>query len=388
MARTRRIYQTDVLYVGPTGIGNPSTGKHYQAAVYGMSAGNPTGISGANLVTELFRVQSINDNWNKTLTDVNQFDELAAIDRIPLTQPTVSLTFEYLLANFINERNIGLTVAQAGDASLQSCILTILSGSQYDNNNYFIRTVSEGADAVGVTSTTNNVKAIGNGFIDSYSSTAAVGGFPSASVTIQGLNIEVESVSSGANIPAVNPTDGTAITGWYYQLPTATQNVGGGTINAANNTLSVLRPGDITLSLGLGAGDGFYQESDLKVQNYTLSLNMNRQDLNKLGSKYAFAKVIQFPLTATLNVTADIGELQTGSLIEIVNNNTTFNPTITINKPGTTTPIVFYRLGGAKLDSQDFSSSIGPNSSVTMAFSTQIGGPSSTNGLQLSGICS
>jgi hypothetical protein len=38
-----------------------------------------------------------------------------------------------------------------------------------------------------------------------------------------------------------------------------------------------------------------------------------------------------------------------------------------------------YTLKGAKLDSQEFSSAIGDNKSVTLGFSAQIGGPNDTN---------
>jgi hypothetical protein len=48
---------------------------------------------------------------------------------------------------------------------------------------------------------------------------------------------------------------------------------------------------------------------------------------------------------------------------------------------------MIYRLEGAKLDSQEFSSSIGANKAVTLSFSTQINGPSVTDrGLFMSGL--
>ncbi len=123
----------------------------------------------------------------------------------------------------------------------------------------------------------------------------------------------------------------------------------------------------------------------MKIQNYSFTYSLARENLDKLGSKYAFAKVIQFPAQATLNVTANVGDAQTGTLVEIINNNTTFNPSITIKKPGTTDTVVYYQLRGSKLDSQNVTESIGPSKSVTMVFSSQINGPQSTNGVFCSG---
>ena len=121
--------------------------------------------------------------------------------------------------------------------------------------------------------------------------------------------------------------------------------------------------------------------------NEPLSFNLSRENLNKLGSKYAYAKTITFPVSATLSVTAVVGEMQSGSLIEIVNNNTTFNPRVSLKKPGSSTVIADFQLKGAKLDNQDVSSSIGPNKQITFNFASQLGGPQSVVvGLMMSGV--
>ncbi len=387
MPRTRQIYQGDALAVGPTGA-FPATGQHYQGgnAVFGTSAGNQASGT-TNLVAELFRVQSANYSYSHTLTDVNQFGELAAIDRIPLRQPAVPLTINWLTANLVNEKLIGFDVVK-GAAAPVSCISGILNGTT-DSKNYFVKSVTEGNDVVNfIPGTVGNVFALGNGFITNYTAQGSVGNFPTVSVSIEGLNAEFENSTSGQSIPAVNPSDGTAITGWKYQLPTGfTQNFGEVPVNSSNTSLSVLRPGDITLSMGIAQGDSLFDESDLKVQSYTLTIPIGREDLLKLGSKYAHSKVINFPVTCTLSVVAQAGDFFTGSLIEIVNNNKTFNPTVTITKPSdSTTMIAAYQLRGAKMDSQEITSSIGQNKSVTFNFSTQIGGPQSTSvGVFMSG---
>lgn len=392
MAKNRVIYQTEAVYVGPTGA-NPCTGPHYSASTYGgANVTGAGGIAGANWVEQLFRVQSANYSFNKTLKDVNQFGELGAIDRIPIDQPTVSLDLSWLTANLVNENLIGLTLSTGSQVSALSGILNLST----DSKNYFILTTSEGTDADGASSLlTTGVPniAIGNGFLSSYTAEGSVGNFPTASIRVEGLNIEFNNRSTGVRIPAVNPSDGTSITGWGFQLPLATQNADGATINTQANNYSVLRPGDVELNLGVSPstaiGAGGVLESDMKAQNYSISADLSRQNLDKLGSKYAFAKVINFPLNATMTVTANVGDSQTGSLVEMVNNNDTFNPYVRIYKPGTAKTrdniVAEWQLKGAKMDSQEFSSSIGPSKSVTMRFTTQISGPNSSNGFFISG---
>ncbi len=384
----RQIYQGDLLYAGPTGFFS-ATGKHFTSATFGVNPTGGSGFAGQNLVAELYRVQRADSNWQKSLQDVNQFGELAAIDRVSLEQPTVNLTVNYLLANLINEEIIGLTVAKNGTPEV-SCISGILAG--FDSRNFFIKTVAEGNDAIDNPATSFNVIAIGNAFLSSYSVQGAVGGFPTVDVSFEGLNMNGDAfsaASTGSFIPAVNPTDGLPVTGWVYSLPTGVtsyNNLG----LSANQGLSVLRPGDINLTLipTDNQGDGFYKPSELKVQNFTLSFNLSRENLSKLGSKFAYAKAITFPVTAQLQVSAIVGEHQTGSLYRIIEDNKDFNPSIQITKPGdASTKIAIFNLKGAKLDNQDTSSSIGANKTVSMTFSAQIGGPQdTTHGVFMSGI--
>jgi hypothetical protein len=108
--------------------------------------------------------------------------------------------------------------------------------------------------------------------------------------------------------------------------------------------------------------------------------------LKKLGSKYAFSKVITFPVAVTMSVTADCGDFSSGSLVEIINNNTSFNPKVQLKQNATNAVIAEFQVRGAKLDSQAITSSIGPNKSLTLNFSSQLTGPQSANGFFLSGV--
>ena len=229
------------------------------------------------------------------------------------------------------------------------------------------------------------------GFISSYTSQGSVGNFPTVTVAIDALNIQADQFSSalpGVPIPAVNPTDGTPITGHWYRLPSGLTSQNDATLTQ-NLGISALRPGDIVLDLDLNSqGDTFFAPGDLKIQSYNVSFNLNQEDLNQLGSKYAFAKVPTFPVSCSMQIESLVGEFATGNLINMVDDNRSFNPTITIYSPGSRTNVIAkYTLKNAKLDNQSSNLSIGQNKALSLTFTSQIGEPSQlTAGLFASGI--
>ena len=381
MARNRVIYQSEALYVGPTTIAQQHTVSN---------------------VLQLQRVQSANYSFNLERQDVNQFGELASIDRVILSAPTVSLDFSYLVANLHNESGLGFTVLDAGNDDYISCISGILNKTS-DEKNYFIKTVKEGADALSISSDsrldtfsegvgghlTQSTIGVGNGFITSYTAEGSVGNFPTATVNVEALNMVINSGASGFNVPSVNPSDGTAITDYQVVLPTMVS-------TPAGDTTSVLRPGQVTVSIvdngQTFAGTAFDEMgvlvSDAKIQSYNISFDLGRTPLEKLGSKFAFAREIDFPVTITASIEANVGELTTGNLADMISTDQNYDLFVRLKDPTNTDINVDYHIKKAKLDSEEFSSSIGDNKSVTLNFSAQVGGPSQNDiGFFMSGQC-
>jgi len=405
MPRNRIIYQSEALYCGPS----PATGFHFASGV-GSVRWNGTGDGvvkadqlgtgkATGIVQQLHRIQDINYSFTVDRTNVNQFGELAAIDRIVLAPPTVALDFSYLLNSFSNEKLLGFNVDGTG-----SSIRNLLNKTS-DERNYYIKTVPEGVDAIGEGDTAADVIAIGNGFLTNYSVEAAVGSFPTISVSVEGLNMSFETgfaTSTFFTSPAVNPINGVR-SATKYLLPVATGNAGTGDLD-----ISVLRPGDITFSIkrrdasseGVGVepagayttpGQNLDDLADRKIQSFSVALGLERTPIEKLGSRFAFSREVNFPIDVTASIEAMVTDLTTGSLSDIINNDDSYNITMTINKPNegaaVGTAAVRYILKNCKVNSQSFSSSIGANKMVTLEFGTQIGGPNQTTvGLFMSGV--
>jgi hypothetical protein len=345
MARNRIIYQSLGLFTGPTGSGT---------------------------LTQIQRVQSANHTATINRTDVNQFGQLGRIDSVQVSPPTVSLTFDALLVNAINANRLGLVT----NGSV-STIANILSGVT-DVKNYYIPLAAEGSDLIGTTGA--GAFGFGNGFLSNITYEGAVGAFPTESYTVDALNYRIYTESSG-DLPTVDQRTGLQITGsgLFFTIPTA--------VTGTTTSRTALQPGDITVSLTDTLG---FSTPDLHVQNFNLAVPIGREDINQLGTRFAFAKVITFPVTVTATFSAVAGDIARGSLADKLCADNAITLTITLKEPdcsGLGATAIRFELRGAKLDSTNFTSAIGSNATVDFNYSTQIGGPQDTNvGLFISGV--
>ena len=260
MPRNRTIYNVLSLYAS-------------QVAATGMQ-------TGFNTVRQLSRVQSFDEDFTRNFTDVNQFGNLAAIDRIEVENPDVTASFSYYLTDGLNERLLGLTVPTSGFGGFiggQTSIISGLLSKATDEKNYYLLIADEGNDAAGYALSRTGVIGLGNAYITSYTVNAAVGDIPTADVELEALNVRIygqlQNISSGNDIPAIRTLDGQNATGRFI-LPLASSITG-------TSIPSALLPGDIIFnpSGALGFVDG-----DLKVQDFTLTVDLPRTPINRLGS--------------------------------------------------------------------------------------------------------
>lgn len=361
----------------------PRTRTIYNAlALYADQVGAQLTQTGLGDVLQLSRVQTFDEDFSRNFTDINQFGGLAAVDRIEVETPTVSASFSYYLTNGFNDHAIGLAVPPIGFPS--GNIITAIGGllaKQTDEKNYYLLVADEGNDAAGYRGN-SGVIAIGNGYITSYSISAAVGDIPTADVEIEGLNVAVYQQSnfgtSGAPLPSINPLLGAKSTG-TFRLPPAV---------AGSGIPSALVPGDITFSIPTSGVLGF-EETDLKVQDFTLSFDLGRTPIQEIGNTFAISREIDFPVTATLELNAEVGDLRNGNLTDILCSENPQNFTIQMKQPGCGTDkatALSFVFRGAKLTSQSFTSALGDNASMSASYEVQLGGISDKNrGVFISG---
>ena len=422
MARNRVIYQSEALFVSRE---HNSTGQtdHLQ----------------------LQRVQSANYNFSIARQDINQYGQLSRIDTMVLEAPTVSLDTSYYITDGFNERVLGFYVQNvtgyawnstgaggtttgqiyqaaylpapasasgmaagtpaAPSGTFTSAEASFISGHMTATNgdNLYILTSPEGYDANSLTgsaaSGNSSIIGIGNAFVSNYSLELAVGAIPTASISFEAANINAQrnlaagtgitttgvgftgyfTGYSGVNVPAINPQNGNLLNLTGY-LPFA---------NSATGSITAVRAGDIVFDIAnfktsgiasLDTGDG-----GIHIQSASIAIPLSRSPLQRLGSKFPFARTVDFPIKATISISAIVNEANSMNLANVISTTDEKDLSITLRSEAGVDALKV-SLKGCTLDSESFSSSIGSNKSVDLVFSTQIGGIKDiTHGIFMSG---
>ena len=358
-SRNRVIYQSQAVFSAPTGATTITAASH-----------------------SIRRVQSCNYNFSVARQDINQYGELAAIDRLILQEPTVSVDLSYYFEpTGFNERHLGLrTNAPTGTSTTSDHMLDaiISSGANFNQKNIYVMVSDPGIDAndparMEEAVTMDGIIGIGNAFLTSWSLEASVGAIPTVTCALEAQNIVFSTGNYDIGNPAID--DGADRTSVNVTLPD-----GAGLFDAATE-VSAVRPGDITLTLGTDNLDNSpmfgLDESDLKVQSASVAMTIGREPIRKLGKAFAFAREITFPINCTMSVQAIVGKTFANKLFTLMTTNgdaTKFYCELKlVGYQGANTHTSYIMLKGAKLDSQAFTSSIGPNQTVAIELSAQIG---------------
>tara|TARA_Y100000034_G_scaffold135091_1_gene205650 strand:+ start:8498 stop:9727 length:1230 start_codon:yes stop_codon:yes gene_type:complete len=396
MARNRVIYQSEALFVNKQYSGSNTVDIVAGGTVGDAITAQDIGTDGFH---QIHRVQSANYSFAINRTDVNQFGNLARIDTAVIEAPSVSLDFSYLLTDGTNEDKLGITVDKdnsgvspstytpsAGLEVAASAISGLLSN--ISGRNYHILTTKEGTDAADNTSAAagegSTIISIGNGFVTNYSMEASVGAIPTASVSVEGMNIRSDNASALVPLPSVDPDAGTVGAG-TFTLPDAVKGSVG----------DILKPGDVQLILGNPAlianlTDGV--QTSAHIQSVNIGLPMGRSALQRLGSSFGFSREVDFPVQVSVGVSAIMADVRDAqSLFTELYANNKHDLVFVLRKPDTAgakagRSQVAFMVKNAVLESESFSSSIGDNKSVDLSFTATVGGPEDiTNGLFISG---
>ena len=360
MARIRTIYNEEALLAGPS----PATGVH--------TTGN---------IKRINRVQSLGMTSEIPLENVNEYGKLAAIDRVNRGGINSTVQFSYLVTDFENEFNLGFNVN-----STQSAVSNFLNKTA-DDRNYFRVVAPEGTDAEGTPASGVAVLAVGNGFLTSYSFEAAVGAWPTSTVNVAGLNMTSHLDGVAEPLPAVDPTTGRKASG-TFTLPTIPA--------ASAGKPSVIQPGDVKVTFSNPSG-GIFQtlnQNSININSIGFDFDLNLENIEGLGSRLPKDKTITFPVNINVRMESLFSDLVAANLVDTL---CTPQPTdITIDlynsncdSSGPALDNIFAKIiiKNAKIDNEDLSGSIGPNDTVTMNFTSQIGAVNDTaNGVFFSGV--
>lgn len=387
MARTRIISQNKYVFAArSTGIDVAIGLRHNEAAPLTRvdSASFEVDIAGARV-------------------DVREFGRLARIDTLlNAADLNATLSLGYYLKDGWNEHVLGFNSSGINNArSAASQFISHALSADIDSvRNIWIATIEEGEDAYsnvtyfsgatqkgGPTSDNVDIVGFGNATPTNYSLSLAVGEIPRADVEFEAQNILFENgYTSGLRSPSIkvnaSPYDDT------WALPSPSDGDVG-----LNDDLTVLRPGDLEISIAaIGGAYGLLGGVDVTQwcpQSVTLDLPLSRTAQECLASKRPVANDLDLPITATLSVTSQTKEYVTGELAHYLKDFSTANAnqdiTVTMKKNDGTVALEL-QFKNAVLDSQSISTTLDDNETVDLVFSTQLGGAvSTTDGVFMSG---
>jgi hypothetical protein len=324
----------------------------YNVGAVFVSSGLATGSQAA--LIQVPRVQSVGLNFSIGRTDINQLGQMNRIDNIITTPPTVNLTMDYFATDGFAENALGFSTK-----SLASPLVSGFLDRTTDEKNYYLQIAREGYDAIGSTdSGNNNVFAVGNGYVTNYSINMAVGEIPRASVSIEGANFQSYTGTFAKSNPAIDPNTDAVVAASTFTLPTATAYTG-------TNIPTALRHAEIFLSLPRDASVGDYLSGvgKMHVNSVNLSVPINRTQVNELGHLYPIARKLTPPVPFTLSLDALAADVSEDSISALRCSDGNYNFRISMCKPNcgglTGTPSMIWDIKGAKLESRDYSLSVG-----------------------------
>ena len=341
---------------------------------------------------ELRRLQGANYGFTMNRTDVNQYGKVGRIDSINLELPTVNFDMSYFLGDGYNEEVLGFNTDE--NYQFAKSHLEVSSG-----RNFYVVTSEEGIDSTSLDIGDNySMIGIGNAFLTDYSVDLSVGSLPIVNLQYQCSNINsingsVEGegfwVSSlSGSIASIDLDKGKAHEGPVILSRPSNTGQGGPT---------ALRPGDITLNF-----EGFNSENQdsetisilsgngsFHLQSANLSIPLSRSELKRFGSKGAYARVLDYPIKATLTVNSILSNLESVDLAEsirVCSDSSTDNNVSILAKDCEGSPAIIWNLKKPQVISERFSSNIGPNKSVDIVFEVEIGDSEDTSiGITCSG---
>lgn len=426
-------YQSHAVYVGPC----PSTGYHFMDYHGNLNDEHWNDLN-HNLVMDLARVKSFSYDVSVEKNDLLQIGKKATIGRPIITSPTININMTYGLMGLKNEARLGFFVNYSqfqnnlsGQpryednfqvnlfSGFESRDLTQPSEDPYwppncrDIRNIFLVDLENHQEIFKEPFTRDltlnknnfahhlanqlNVLSFGNCYLTSYSTSARINGSPEANVNFIAENYQFTTSGSGASIPGVHPENRIQESGLHFVIPGAHPNEGS----------SILYPGDITIDISSVEEDDIidipFNFENLQIQGYEIRFDLNRQSLSRLGYKLPEDRQITYPLFIDLTFDIIVNEHETGSLVDLVDKNGTYNATIKLKDPGCQPPeqpefglgglspnageaTIRYDFHGMKLETVSDSVAIGAKRTASFAFRTEIDPDTPDIGFYISGL--
>ena len=269
-------------------------------------------------------------------TDVRVFGSLARLGVNYSSDIPCTVSIGWLLWDGANEAACGLDGTHMASAFITDPVAS--------EKTVIVSSGVEGADGGGggLGGLTFNNCAVSN-----YSATFAVGELPSAECELVGSSV----IAGGA------ATASTAL---------------------APDGVYALKPQDVVVTIGAFGGDMFMSASVFCAQSVSVDLPLARENVECLGSVTPL-KYVQFPITATMTVSANTQEYGSINLVTIADGTRQpFVGDVSVSCASGTGSVGF-SLKGASVASQSLSIGLDDAETIETVFEAQVGGAAATD---------
>ena len=266
------------------------------------------------------------------------------------------LNLSYYIYDFENEKNLGLNTEY--NFGIFSDYIT----KQGNDRNYYVCVGPYDRDIIGVPTGDLNVLAFANGLISSYSMSAEVGAYPSASVSVDCLNTQSYPSGSILENPSVYAQSGS-----LFQLKQ---------FSGSRQGKILIKPGDVRISLGHGTGVMYSLPSSC-VQSVNFEASLERQNITYLAEGYPRERRVQFPIPFSLNITLTPQDISVSKLKDFICANKGQYVNIAFFSNGCISSgslLCGYSLRNMSTVSQNVSTALSENQQINISWEGQIGG--------------
>ncbi len=343
--------------------------SYQQRSVFISSGAYNTDQTVSGSLRQLARVQGI--DWTvpypvEQVTYLDNGDEAYMGSHNP-----VNVTLSYYHTNGRNELALGL-------ADIVGTSGALAFNLDQEKNLYIATQNVPGVDAIGQpTGTSQSIIALGQTLLTDYTMRARVGDVVQCSATLNCLTAYSYTGSRGNRIPAVRYSDGTQLTGLFTIPQTFAQydpNVTGYDNPIAASAIAA-RDMYALFPQGTPFGVIFSGAQSSYIQGFDLSLAFDRRELKPLGAVYPPNRAVFYPIRVDLSIDAVVNSYQRDQLDRIDCLGTGQAVCLIVKQPCSNATLFGFYLTKLQLESQSFSSSIGPADTVSLKWKGLITSP-------------
>lgn len=343
---------------------------YQQKSVWISSGAFDTDQTVSGSLRQLARVQSLNYNLAYPVEQVTYLD---IGDEAYLSSHTpVEVNLAYLHTNGRNEQALGLLDVVGPNGALALNL-------DQEKNLYVATQNVRGVDSVGTPSgASQSVIALGQAVMTAYSMSARLGSFVQSSATLNCLTAYSYTGNAGNQVPAVHYQNGTQLTG-LFTIPQAFSQYDPN-VTGYDNPIAVAAIGaqDMYMAFPQGTPFGviFSGAQASYLQGFDLTLAFDRRELKPLGNVYPNTRALLYPIRIDLSADAVVNSYQADQLSRIDCLGTGQAVFLIVKQPCSNITLFGFYFDKLQLESQSFSSSIGPSDTVNLKWRGLITSPS------------